>query len=286
MSRIAYVNGLYQPYDEASIHVEDRGFQFADGVYEVCEVRDRHLIDETRHMQRLKRSLAELEIEEPMSLQALGCIMRETIRRNRVRDGSVYLQITRGCSRRDFIYPEPAVLPTVVCLARKISRKSNDNRAEQGIAVTTLPDIRWKRPDIKSVSLLPNAMAKQAAKKAGAFEAWLLDEHGYVTEGASSSAWILTHNDILKTRQVDSSILNGITRGVLIDLLKAEGIAFEEQKFSLEEAKQAKEAFLTSASNGVMPIVRIDDTIISGGKPGHLSVRLRKQFYSKAEFCN
>ncbi len=192
MSRIAYVNGRYWPWRDATVHIEDRGYQFSDGVYEVCEVRGGRMVDESRHMARLERSLSALRIAMPMSLPALGTVMRETIRRNRVRNGIVYLQITRGVARRDHAFPAPGTAPAVVVTARALDPSANDMLAEKGIAVVTVPDNRWGRVDIKSVALLPNVLAKQAAREQGAREAWFVDRDGKVTEGSSSNAWIVT----------------------------------------------------------------------------------------------
>ncbi|MGI9379438.1 MAG: D-amino-acid transaminase [Methyloligellaceae bacterium] len=285
MSRIIYVNGAYCAYHEAYIHVEDRGFQFADGVYEVCEVRNGHLIDETRHMQRLMRSLKELEFKPPMSLKSLGIIMRETVRRNRVRDGLVYLQITRGVARRDFIFPPEDNPCSVVCFSRISSFSKADALAKKGISVVTVPDIRWKRPDIKSVSLLPNALAKQHAKQSGAYEAWMMDEEGNITEGSSSNAYIVNAKGDVITRPAEVGILRGITRSVVFDLANREGIQIIERPFSLDEAEKAREAFLTSATSVILPVVRINDRTIGDGKPGPLAKKLRALFHTQAEIA-
>jgi D-alanine transaminase len=207
MARIVYVNGSYCPYDQASVHVEDRGYQFADAAYEVCEVQGGALIDERGHLDRLWRSLGELQIARPMSRRSLGVVLRETVRRNRVRHGHVYLQVSRGVAKRDFAFPEPIVAPSVVCYARAKAASALARRAASGIRVVTTPDIRWKRPDIKSVSLLPNALARQAAHEAGAQEAWLVDEDGFITEGAASNAWIVAGDGTLITRPAESGIL-------------------------------------------------------------------------------
>src|SRR5215475_10614893 len=224
MSRIAYVNGRYLPRDAAKVAVEDRGYQFADGVYEVCEVIGGRLVDERRHMARLDRSLGELRIARPMSHAALAVVLRETIRRNRVRDGIVYVQVTRGVARRDFPFPPASTRPSLVVTARNSDRKSLEDVAADGIAVVTVPDIRWKRVDIKSVSLLPNVLAKQAAREQGAREAWLVDCQGRITEGGSSNAWIVSRDGVLITHPLDSDILPGITRSVVIDAIKAQGL--------------------------------------------------------------
>lgn len=283
MTRVIYVNGSYQPYQHAVVHVEDRGYQFADAVYEVCEVQGGRLVDERRHMGRMARSLRELKLAPPMSMRALGVILRETVRRNRVEHGLVYVQISRGVARRDFLFPNPGTAPTVVCLARNFPRAFREARAAKGIAVKTMPDIRWKRPDIKTVALLPNSLARQAAKEAGASEAWFVDEHGYITEGAASNAWIIGADGALITRPADSGILRGITRGVLIELAAREGIAVIERPFTLAEAKTAREAFITSATNTVLPVVNIDGAPVGNGAPGEFVILLRRLFYSQAE---
>jgi D-alanine transaminase len=283
MSRIAYVNGRYRPHRAAMVHVEDRGYQFADGVYEVCEVRGGRLVDERRHMARLQRSLSELRIALPMSFAALSVVMHETVRRNRVADGIVYLQVTRGVARRDFPFPA-AGAPSVVVTARNLDRAGNERTAAAGIAVVTVPDDRWPRVDIKTVSLLPNVLAKQAARDRGAREAWLVDRDGNVTEGASSTAWIITRDGKVVTRPAERGILRGITRTVLLDVLAAQGLALEERPFSVEEAYGAAEAFITSASQIVQPVVRIDGRLVGAGVPGKVALTLRHAFHRHAEF--
>jgi D-alanine transaminase len=283
MSRICYVNGRYVAHRDAAVHVEDRGYQFADGVYEVCQVRGGRLVDEERHLQRLVRSLAELRMLLPMPLGALGVVLRETIRRNRVRDGLVYLQVTRGVARRDFLFPAAATRPSVVVTARNIDEAKAERNAGEGIAVVTVPDNRWERVDIKSVSLLPNVLAKEAARTAGAREAWFVDKDGFVTEGASSNAWIVTRDGKLVTRPADIGILRGVTRGVVLSLIAAQNLAFEERKFSLEEAYGAREAFVTSASQTVMPVVSIDGRPVGNGAPGLVATALRRDFPAYAK---
>jgi len=285
MTRFVYVNGQYLPYGEARVHAEDRGFQFGDAVYEVCEVRGGQLVDETRHMQRLARSLTELGMPQPMSSRAWSRVLRETVRRNRVGNGSVYLQVSRGARPRDFLFPPDDVAPTVVCLARHSNPVRAEAAAAEGIGIKTMPDIRWGRCDIKTVMLLPASLAKEAARKEGAREAWFVDAEGYVTEGGSSNAWIVDRDGRLITRQVDDSILRGITRTTLIDLLQRENIQLVERPFTVEEAKAAREAFITSATNIVMPVVRIDGKPIGNGAPGLLSLRLRSEFHSAAEIA-
>jgi D-alanine transaminase len=278
VSRIVYVNGHYVPYAKAAVHVEDRGFQFADAVYEVCQVRSGHLVDEARHMARLARSLSELKIPGPMSAGALAHVMRETIRRNRVKDGLVYLQVTRGEGPREFVFPPEDVPRTVVCIARAVAPAPQDATAGDGIAVKTMPDIRWRRADIKTVMLLPACLAKQAAHGDGAREAWLVDDDGFVTEGASSNAWIVSREGTVITRQIAPAILAGVTRATLIDLLREEKVPFEERAFRIPEALEAREAFITSATNTVMPVVSIDGRPIGEGRPGPLTLRLRSKF--------
>jgi D-alanine transaminase len=282
MSRIVYVNGQYQRWGDAAVHAEDRGFQFGDAVYEVCEVRDGRLVDEPRHMTRLARSLRELKIPEPMSHASLGRVLRETIRRNRVVNGSVYLQVSRGVRPREFLFSDATNMePTIVVIARSNSIAKRDAGAA-GIAVKTMPDMRWGRCDIKTVMLLPASMAKEAAKTIGAKEAWLVDEHGFITEGASSNAWIIDTEGALITRACDDAILRGVTRTTLIDLLKREGLTLIERPFTVAEAKAAREAFVTSATSIVTPVIRIDDTPIGNGAPGLTASRLRDLFHTAA----
>ncbi len=281
--RIAYVNGRYLPHHQAQVHVEDRGYQFADGVYEVCEVRGGRLVDERRHMQRLVRSLGELRIAAPMSLSALGTVLRETVRRNRVRDGIVYVQVTRGVAPRDHAFPLAPVRASVVVTARSLDVQRGEAVAAEGIAVISVAENRWPRVDIKSVSLLPNVLAKQAAREAGAREAWYVDADGNVTEGSSSNAWIVTRDGSVVTRPVSNSILRGITRTVLLDVLADQGLRLEERPFSMAEAYDAREAFITSASQIVMPVVRIDGRPVGNGAPGLLASALRRDFHRRAE---
>jgi D-alanine transaminase len=254
-------------------------------VYEVCEVKDGRLVDETRHMQRLRRSLGELRIPQPMTAAAWSRVLRETIRRNRVRDGLVYLQVSRGAGPRDFLFPADDVSPTVVCLARSVSAHRLAATAEVGIGVKTVPDTRWARCDIKTVMLLPAALAKEAARSSGAKEAWFVDEHGFVTEGASSNAWIVDKEGRLVTRHIDNAILRGVTRTTLIDVLKRQALELVERPFTVEEAKAAREAFITSATNTLMPVVSIDGQTIGNGAPGLLTQRLRSEFHATAELA-
>ncbi len=278
MSRIAYVNGRYLRHGDASVHIEDRGYQFGDGVYEVCEVRAGDLIDEIPHLDRLDRSLAELEMASPMPRAALRLVLRETVRRNRVVHGLVYLQVTRGVARRDHAFPKPGTRPAIVVTAKLINRDRIAGLAEKGVAVITCPDIRWARVDVKSISLLPNCLAKQAARQLGAFEAWLIDRDGYVTEGASTNAWLVTEDDVLVTRQADQSILNGVTRRVLADIAVSQGLKIEERPFTVAEALRGREAFVSASTLAAMPVISIDGVPVGSGKPGPIAQRLWQHF--------
>jgi D-alanine transaminase len=283
MSRIAYVNGRYVSHRDATIHIEDRGYQFADGVYEVCEVRGGRLIDQRRHLERLVRSLGELRILLPMSLTALGAVLHETVQRNRVRDGIVYLQITRGIAPRDHAFPPAGTRPCLVVTARRLDPAAAERTANEGIAVITVPENRWPRVDIKSVSLLPNVLAKQAAREQGAKEAWFVAHDGTVTEGASTNAWIVTRDGKVVTRPANGGILRGITRTVLLEVLAGQGLELDERPFTVEEAHAAREAFVTSASQIVMPVVSIDGRPVANGAPGLLAAALRRDFHQYAE---
>lgn len=283
MARIAYVNGRYGPINDPAIGIEDRGFQFADGVYEVWLVRDGVFQDHAGHMARLKRSLNELRIPMPMSEASLDIALAETLRRNRLNNALVYLQVTRGVAKRDHAFPASPVRPTIVITARPLSMAASEKRAETGIDVITRPDERWKRCDIKSVSLLPNVLAKQAARESGAYEAWLIDADGFITEGSSSNAWIVTPEGVLVTPKADHAILNGVTRLRIMRIAKSLGLSFEERAFSLEEALSAREAFISSASSLVMPVVRVDGRPIANGAPGSLASALREAYLAGAD---
>ncbi|MDO8535036.1 MAG: D-amino-acid transaminase [Xanthobacteraceae bacterium] len=283
MSRIAYVNGRYLPHALAMVHVEDRGYQFADGVYEVCEVREGRLVDERRHLERLKRSLAEIRIAPPMSPAALGVVMRETLRRNRLRDGLLYLQITRGVARREHAFPPSATKPSLVVTVRASDRAKLDTLAATGIAVVTAKDNRWERVDIKTVGLLPNVLARQNARERGAREAWFVDAGGLVTEGTSSNAWIVTQAGAIVTRPATLGMLKGITRAVVLEVAARQGLSIEERPFSVAEAFKAREAFLTAATQIVMPVIEIDGHKIADGRPGPVARALRRDFHRHAE---
>ena len=282
MSRVAYVNGRYVRHAEASVHIEDRGFQFADGVYEVWAVFGGKLCDVEGHMERLDRSLGELQISAPMSERALRLVLRETLRRNQVTDGMVYLQITRGSAPRDHAFPDPAPHPTLVITAKPLDYPAMEAKARKGVGVISAPDNRWGRCDIKTVGLLPNAMAKTAAREQGAFEAWLYDDMGFVTEGASTNAWIVDADGALRTRDTNANILRGITRKTLIDLAEKAGVPVSLRPFTIEEAKGAKEAFLTAASAFITPIVRIDGSPVGDGTPGPVTLKMRALYLENA----
>ncbi len=273
MSRIAYVNGRYCAHAGARVHIDDRAHTFADGVYEVILVFDRQLIDLDDHFRRLDRSLTELGIPRPMTGRVLTHIMNRTIRLNRVVDGIVYLQISRGIAPRNHVYDTATLTPGVVCTARRV-RLPATARDVSGVEVITLPDTRWARVDIKSVSLLPNVLARTRAAGQGAYEAWLVDEKGLVTECAASNAWIVDSSGHLVTRPATGGILRGITRERLITLARGLSIDVVERPFSVDEAKNAREAFLTSTTSLVKAVARIDETVIGNGHPGHLTCRL------------
>lgn len=283
MSRVAYVNGRYRPHRDAAVHIEDRGYQFADGVYEVCEIHGGFIIDLTRHLDRLDRSLGELAMRWPMARRALERIIAEVVRRNRVRDGLVYVQVTRGVARRDHPFPDPRTRPAVVITARAASRRAAELKAEAGVAVITVPENRWARVDIKTIGLLPNALARQKAREGGAYEALFVDSDGTITEGAATNAWIVTSDGTLVTRPADRGILRGITRTTLIDLIDREKLCLKERAFTVEEAFSAREMFLTSATSVVLPVVAIDGRPVANGHPGMLSRKLRAAFFDVAE---
>ena len=275
MPKLAYVNGRFMRQAQAGVSIEDRGFQLSDGVYEVWAVFGGRLADAEGHFARLERSLNELEIPQPMSRAALTTVLRETVRRNRLEEGTVYLQITRGVAPRDHAFPSVATRPTLVVTARRGDPAAAEARAVAGVKVITLPDIRWGRCDIKTIGLLPNVLARQAAKTQGAYEAWLVDGQGLITEGAASNAWILDADGVLRTRDLGANILRGVTRRGLADLAREAGLTVEERAFTVAEAKGAREAFLTGAGSLVMPVVRIDEQDIADGRPGAVAKRLR-----------
>ncbi len=267
MSRVAYVNGRYVPHAKAQVSIDDRGHVFADGVYEVTLVVGGRMIDLEGHVVRLERSLRELDMPQPMSSRALIHIMNQTIKRNRVKDGMVYLQVNRGTAPRNHVYENDDLQPSVVCTAKSVALPSDADKVD-GVKVISQPDIRWGRVDIKTVSLLPNALAKTAAAKEGAYEAFLVDDDGYVTECSASNAWIVDKDGRVVTRPLSHEILPGITRDRVIKLAKENGIEVVERPFTLAEAKSAREAFLTSTTSFVKPVTQIDDVTIGNGHPG------------------
>lgn len=281
MSRIAYVNGAYVAHDDARVHIEDRGYQFADGIYEVCLVINGHYWDLAGHLARMARSLNELSIAPPVTDNSLIIIMKEILRQNRLRNALVYLQATRGVAPRNHFFPDQNISPSLIVTARRFNLDTSDGAAEKGARAITYPDIRWGRVDIKSISLLPNVLAKQAAREAGALEAWLVRD-GFVTEGSSSNTWILTPENRLVTHPKTNAILGGITRQTTLSCAQKLGLEIEERPFSLEEALSAKEAFITSATSLVMPIVAIDDHRIGEGTPGPTTQKLREAYKSAA----
>ncbi len=274
MDPIAYVNGDFVPLSEAKVSVLDRGFLFADGIYEVSAVLDGKLIDNESHLARLERSVGEIKLPLPETVARIKEIQHELITRNAVKDGLVYIQVTRGADvGRDFAFPK-GVKPTLMMFT-SVKDIVNAASAKTGIGVITVPDIRWSRRDIKSVALLAQVLAKQAAAEAGCGEAWMIED-GKVTEGGSSSAFILTKDDVLVTRENSSAILPGCTRKAVVKLAEERQLRVEERAFTIEEALKAKEAFITSASSFVQAVVKIDGKAVADGKPGPMATRLRE----------
>ena len=274
MSKVAYVNGAYVPQREASVNVEDRGYQFGDGIYEVVHLYRGRFIDEDRHLDRLERSLKEIHLPMPMPRAALRMVLMEVARRNRVTEGLLYMQVTRGVARRDHAFPKQPVPVSLVVTIRRIAPYPTDVD-RWTIAAITQPDLRWARRDIKSINLLPNVLARQAAREQGAGEAILFDEAtGYVTEGAATTIWIVDARGVLRTRHLDQVILPGCTRGALIAELEADAIAYSLEPYTLDELRGAREVFLTSATSFVKPIVKIDGAPVADGKVGPVTRRL------------
>jgi D-alanine transaminase len=280
MSRIAYVNGRYLPLAQAQVHIEDRGYQFADGVYEVVPLYRGRLLDEEPHLDRFDYSLRELQIAPPMSRAALKLVLRELVRRNALSDALLYFQATRGVAPREHKFPAKAKTAFVATMRR--SRPPSAKQIEEGVSVMTTRDIRWERCDIKSLNLLPNLLAKQQATVAGVFEAWLVDDDDNITEGSSTNAWIVTDGGKLVTHDAGAAILNGITRQRVIKLMESEGLTFEQRAFSRAEVVRAREAFLSSSSSFVLPITRIDGKPVGEGKPGPMTRRLREIYVAAA----
>ena len=273
MSRIAYVNGRYLPQRDASVNIEDRGYQFADGIYEVVHMHRGRFIDADRHLARLERSLGEVRIAAPMGQAALRHVLGEVARRNRVRDGLIYMQVTRGVARRDHAFPAQPVPPALVVTAQRIPPYPSDIGAWSGRAITH-PDERWARCDIKSTGLLPNVLARQAAREQGAIEAILIDGDGMVTEGAATSLWIVDAKGVVRTRHLDHGILPGCTRDALLTLMAEAGVTFEQRAFSEAELRLAPEVFLTSATGFVKPLLAVDGRAVGDGTPGPVTRRL------------
>jgi len=283
MGRIAYVNGRFVPHAEAFVHIEDRGYQLADAVYEVWALFDGKLADAEGHFARLERSLGELRIDMPMSRAALTLVLKEAVRRNRVREGLLYLQVSRGVAKRDHAFPTEPVRPAVVMTVSAVDRAASEARAAKGVGVVTTPENRWGRCDIKTVGLLPNALAKQKAREAGAVEAWFVDDLGFVTEGASSNAWIVDAKGRLRTRDTNANILRGITRSTLLSVIKREGMEVDERPFTPADALAAKEAFITGAGTLVLPVVTVDGKPVGEGKPGPVATKLRRLYIEQAK---
>lgn len=273
MGRIAYVNGRYVASAAAFVHIEDRGYQFADGAYEVIAVQRGRLVDENAHLERLAYSLNELRIAWPMAPRALRTVIQELLRQNAIlQRGMVYIQVSRGVAARNHAFPQQGVNSSLVMTARRLPA-IDSTTARSGVGVIIIPDLRWKRCDIKSISLLPNVLGKQQAIEAGAFEAWMTDEEGRITEGTSSNAWIVTDGTLV-TRQADQTILNGITRQSVLRIAAAHGIACIERPFTPAEAMGAAEAFTTSTTALLKPVIRIGDTRVGDGKIGRLTSQL------------
>ncbi|EGF90559.1 D-alanine aminotransferase [Asticcacaulis biprosthecium C19] len=279
--RTAYVNGAYVRQSEAVVSIEDRGYQFADAVYEVWSVFDGRLADLEGHLNRLERSLGELKIATPMPRNSLLVVLNEVVRRNRVREGMVYLQISRGVAPRDHVFPEN-VRPAMVVTARPVDRDAAAKKALTGIKAKSMPDIRWGRCDIKTVGLLPNVLAKQAAKEDGAGEVIFVDKNGYVTEGGSTNVYMVDADGIILTRDLKANILAGVTRLTLLDMVSDTGLEIRQVAFTLEAAKAASEVFITAATSLVMPIVAIDGHPVGEGKPGPVASALRDSYISHA----
>lgn len=279
MSRTVYVNGAYLSEDEATVSIFDRAFLFADGVYEVTAVVDGELVDFDAHIARLHRSLGEMEMASPISDSEYAAMHKELISRNGLVEGIVYMQVTRGTAERDFAFPDNTQ-PTLIAFTQ-VKSLTNSELAETGVNVVTLPDIRWKRRDIKSTALLAQALTKELAKQQGAFEGWMVED-GFVTEGTSSSAFIVQDGGTIVTRPLSNAILPGVTRRAILKLAENTDVKVDERPFSAEEAKAADEAFLTSASSFVLPVVEIDGVQIGNGKPGPVTELFRRLYLEEA----
>jgi D-alanine transaminase len=280
--RVAYVNGRYLPHGQAGVHIEDRALQLGDGIYEVTNVLDGMQHDEDAHLDRMQRSLSELGMPMPMSRPALKLVMREMIARNKIANGFLYIQVTRGAVKRDHVPPANPPRPTLIMTMRGQDMKGLAARMEKGIGVSSQPDIRWGRCDIKTVQLLPNLLAKQAARQTGAFEAWMVDKDGFVTEGASTNAWIVDEKGDVITRDLSNAILPGVTRRIMLEAMAEAQVKVVERKFTIAEAKRAKEAFLSSATGAAVPVVTIDGQPVGNGEPGPLTRRIRELYLAKS----
>jgi D-alanine transaminase len=283
MPRFAYVNGRYVRHADAAVHIDDRGLVFADAVYEVCQVQQGFIVDLTRHLDRLDRSLGEIRIRPPMPRAALTGIMREVLRRNRVVNGMVYLQVTRGRAKRDHVFPSPEVRASLIVTAKAMNPAVNAAKYAAGIKAVTVADNRWGRVDIKTVGLLPNVLARQQAKEAGAQEAIFVDADGNVTEGGATNLWIVDRAGKLATRPADHAILRGVTRTTLLDVAKKLGIDVEERRFSVADMLEAREVFITGATTICLPVVSIDGQPIANGHPGMTAQKIRDAFFAVAE---
>ena len=275
VGRVAYVNGRYLRHDLAAVHIEDRGLQFADAVYEVFGVFGGRIFDEEEPLDRLERSVREIAMPMPMAREPLKLVLRELARRNHIVDGLIYLQMTRGATRRDHAVPSSSPRATLILTARLTDPDSVERKRAGGVAVVTHADQRWARCDIKSTGLLANVLAKTAAREAGAYEAWLIDRDGHVTEGSSTTAWIVDRDGHLVTRDLDNAVLPGVTRQVLTEVAADAQIRIVERRFTSDEALQAREAFLTAATVGALPIVQLDGKPIGDGRPGPIARRLQ-----------
>ena len=280
--RIAYVNGRYLPHGAAGVHIEDRALQLGDGIYEVAAISGGKMIDLEEHLDRLERSLREIGMDMPMGREALKLVMREMMVRNRVRDGLLYLQVSRGAVRRDHPIPDTVPRPTLIMTVRFQDPVAVKKKLTDGVGVISRPDQRWARRDIKTVQLLPNLLAKTEARKARAYEAWLIDNDGFVTEGASTTAWIVDAEGHIVTRQLSHDILPGVTRRVIMEAAAGGQLAITERKFTVAEALKAREAFLSSASGAAIPVVKIDGKVIGDGTPGPLTRRIQALYAQKA----
>jgi D-alanine transaminase len=284
--RIAYVNGRYLPHGAAGVHIEDRALQLGDGIYEVAAIMGGKMIDLEEHLDRMERSLREIGMDMPMARASLKSVMHEMMTRNKVRDGLLYLQVSRGAVRRDHPIPDTVPRPTLIMTARAQDPALVKKKLTEGIGVITRPDQRWARRDIKTVQLLPNLLAKTEARKAGAYEAWLVDNDGFVTEGTSTTAWIVDEDGHVVTRQLSNDILPGVTRRVIMEAAAEGQLAIVQRKFTVEEASRAREAFLSSASGAAVPVVKIDGKLIGDGTPGPLTRRIQALYAQKAGIEN